>query len=318
MEKKRQLVFLVLFIVFLTSVSAQTEPSVLRNYDVLEQGKNIMFITNVEIAFTQLHFSTDEKFEDVTLIVQKKNSVPNPLPSDGILYQYVLVEKKGINNSDIDDIQIKFRVTKKWVNENNINKSSVSLFRHVNSWDKQESEFYLEDDTFYYYNCTVNGFSYFAVVGYKNQVIEIDEPEQQQVTEPIIEEEEEQKSNSKLIFIIALGIIMVLGILFINFRDKLNFSAKNTEDLINYIKLAKSQGENNSEIKTKLINEGWGEKEIDKYLNRAKLPEKIKEKLKNYVEKSLNKGKDKEDIRKEMIDAGWQNSTIDEVFKNFS
>ncbi len=323
MEKKRQLfLFVSIMLFFLLSFSTYAqniEPSVIRVWSTLEQGKNNMFVTNVEIAFTQLHFTIKEKVEDVTFNVQKKNSVPNSYNLSGILYQYVLVGKSGLENSDIYNIGIMFRVTKKWADENNINKTSVSLFRYNNAWNKQESEFYLEDDTFYYYNSSVNGFSYFAIVGFEKQTIETEEPvekEENQI-EPVIGTEK-QGFNSKLIFIIVLGVITVSGILFINFRNKLIFSAKNTEDLINYIKLAKSQGEENTEIKTKLVNEGWDEKEVDKYLDKIELPEKIKEKLKQYVDKSLSKGKNKEDIIREMLNTGWQKDVIDDLLKNFS
>jgi len=69
---------------------------------VLETGKNSMFITNINIAFTELYFTTSNKFESVTLIVEKKTYLEEAyeFPKD-LIYQYTNVEKLGIKNSEL-------------------------------------------------------------------------------------------------------------------------------------------------------------------------------------------------------------------------
>jgi len=290
---------------------------------VLETGKNSMFITNINIAFTELYFTTSNKFESVTLIVEKKTYLEEAyeFPKD-LIYQYTNVEKLGIKNSDISNTIIKFRVEKSWISNNNINESSISLLRYSNEWKIQKTEPEFEDDTYYYYKSETNGFSYFVILGEKKQFVPVVEEKIEEVAPVIIEDIDEQpeqrKNISKILLIVFLSIITVGGILFINLRNKISFSIKNLGELRNYMLLAKAQGEQYGKIRTDLINEGWDEKDVDKALFETKLPDYLKAKMVDYVKASLNKGKTRQEIVNEFIGVGWQNEIIDGVFSSLS
>lgn len=321
MNKKRYVILFFVFLISFICVSAQDiEPSVVRVWSTLEIGKNSMFITNIDIAFTELYFTTKEKHESITLTVKKKNYLaPQYLGHEGILYQYLNVDKVNLKDSDISDTIIKFRVTKNWINENNINGSSILLLRYSDNWQRQETELYLEDETYYYYTSDTNGFSYFVIVGFEKAYIPVvEEPEEvEEIIEEIIEEPEKEL-NTKMKFIIIIGVITIVGIVFINVKNRLSFSAKNLPDLENYVALAKAQGEPYTKIKTELLNAGWNERDIDSLMKKTKLPKEIKQKMIDYVQKSIKQGKDKEDIRREFMDTGWQQELVDDLFNSIT
>ncbi len=325
MFKRILILFLICIFLSVVFISAQdVEPRIVKVWSVLETGKNSMFITNIDIAFTELFFTTKTKFESVSLIIVRKNTLSEAYTvPEGIIYQYLDVDKIGIKESDISDTIIKFRVKKSWIAETNANESSISLLRYSNAWEKQITEPDIEDDTYYYYKSETDGFSFFAIVGEKKQFVPVEEPEEvEEEPVPVVAEdtdEPEQKNNiSKIIFFIILGIVTIAGVIFINLKNKISFSAKNIDELKDYIARAKSQGETYIGIRTNLINEGWDEKEVDKALTGTKLPDYLKAKMVDYVKAALKKGKTNGDIRNEFINAGWQNEIIDDIFSSLT
>ena len=124
--------------------------------------------------------------------------------------------------------------------------------------------------------------------------------------------------DTKMKFIIIIGVITIVGIVFINVKNRLSFSAKNLPDLENYVALAKAQGEPYTKIKTELLNAGWNERDIDSLMKKTKLPKEIKQKMIDYVQKSIKQGKDKEDIRREFMDTGWQQELVDDLFNSIT
>lgn len=316
--------FLICIVFFGIFVSAQTvEPRIVRVWSTLEVGTNSMFITNIDVAFTEIFFNTKTKFEAVTFTVERKNYLPASYSfPEKTAYQYLKIDKSGIDNSDMSNMIIKFRVEKSWIDKKTINESSISLLKYVNGWKKQKTETDFEDDVYYHYKSEIDGFSYFAIVGEKKQIVPVvEEPEQveEEIIPIVIEEEPEGERNiSKIILISLLSFIVVIAIAYINLKNKISFSKGNIPELKNYIMQAKSQGEQYTKIKTDLINEGWDEKDIDKALSETKIPTTIKTKMIDYVKMALKKGKDKEDIRMEFINAGWQKEIIDDIFSSLT
>ncbi len=309
----------IFFSLFVSAVSA--EPRIVKVWSTLEIGTNSMFITNIDVAFTELFFNTKTKFESLTLTVERKNSLPASYSfPDKTAYQYLKVDKSGIKDSDMSNTIIKFRVKKLWLSDNNINESSISLLRYSSGWKKQKTEMDFDDDVYHYYKSETDSFSYFAIVGEKKQIIPIvEEIIEEEAVPVVIEEEPEQKRNvSKIVILSLLSFIVIIAIAYINLKNKISLPIKNIGELKSYIQQAKSQGEQYTKIKTDLINEGWDEKEVDTYLSKTKIPASLKAKMIDYVKSALKKGKDKENIRNEFVDVGWQKEIIDDIFNSLA
>lgn len=71
----------------------------------------------------------------------------------------------NIDDSNIDNAKVTFKVDKSWFNKNNIDKSTVKLTRYHDGWDVLPTELSDEDDDYVYYVATTPGFSTFAIIG---------------------------------------------------------------------------------------------------------------------------------------------------------
>lgn len=88
--------------------------------------------------------------------------------SSAAIFQYVDIVKANFQNTDVKDAKVKLQVPVKWVSDNKIDPSSVSLTKMVdNKWVKQPTAYLKKDDKFYYYEASVTGFSLFAITGQK-------------------------------------------------------------------------------------------------------------------------------------------------------
>jgi len=333
MYKQQRIRYLILAILlaisyslFVPIVSSQDEP-ILRSTKVwttLEQGTNSFFVSNVDIAVTNIYFNSKNKLESVNMVVERKDYLEQSYPIAGrIPYQYLEFIKTGITDSVISNVIIEFRVEKTWINSNAIDPETITLYRYASAWEAQKTErMTKEDDTYYYYQAHGSALSYFLIAGSKKQVEETTiEDVIEEESEPTIEDKQEEiietkpKSNKWIYFLVFL----ILGIvIFFAFRKSL-FSGKPTKseimELNNYVKKAKAQGTSYLKIKNNLLDEGWNENLIDMSLHEVSLPEEQTSNLKKYVAYSLRKGKLKPEIKKELIAVGWQEEIIDEVFK---
>ena len=77
-------------------------------------------------------------------------------------------ENKDLAESDIEKANIEFKVDINWINNNEINYSSIRLLRYNNdSWQMLNTIQYEQDQEYIYYSAETTGFSTFAVVGSK-------------------------------------------------------------------------------------------------------------------------------------------------------
>ncbi|MFH1787048.1 MAG: PGF-pre-PGF domain-containing protein [archaeon] len=93
--------------------------------------------------------------------------------------QYITVDKKNIEEEDIDAVRVKYKVTKDWIVKNNIDESQVDFYRLEKDWSLADTETGDQDDDFLYFETEVPGLSVFAIganaVELEREVIEIAE-----------------------------------------------------------------------------------------------------------------------------------------------
>lgn len=289
----------------------------------MEVGTNSFFVSNIDVAITTLYFDSKKKLDSVSMIIERKDSMIEKRPLQGKMpYQYLEIIKSGISDSDISSIIIEFRVEKSWINSNSIDGISIKLYRYDSNWIEQNTGILTkEDDTYYYYQTRSSALGNFLIAGEKKAAEEIiiKEPAEEPLAEPEINENEpSQKFDIKYLYLFVIFFFVIIGVLFI-YKDRI-FSKKSNkrglDELNNYIKEAKSQGEYFAKIRGSLIDEGWDENTVDMAMHGVSLPEDQTKNLKKYIGFALKKGKSKEDIRKELKAVGWQEEVVDQVLKS--
>lgn len=110
------------------------------------------------------------------------------MPSAGALFgtdltKYAFIEVKHANleNDEIENTKVRFKLTKSWVNDKSIDINSIKIYRYTNSWDELSTRIYSQDSTSITYEAMSPGLSYFIIAG--KQVI-------QPVTPPPVENNE--------------------------------------------------------------------------------------------------------------------------------
>lgn len=160
-----------------------------------KKGIQTLEINKENIAVTKLNFEINKDLsQSVFLSIEKIDKLNNtPLPKEEV-YQYLKIEKKYIDNSDIDNAEIYFKVPIDWNEKNNIDKEKIKLARYAQKWEYLETEIYKEDNDFIYYKSKTQGFSYFSILVKENEdIAKKEETEIKIVQETNIEEQAPQK-----------------------------------------------------------------------------------------------------------------------------
>jgi hypothetical protein len=100
----------------------------------------------------------------ITEPVQDSPTPPRTQQREVKVYQYLEINKTNIENNEIEDATITFRVEKAWVINNEINTSTVVLSRFDNeSWEDLPTTMAGEEEEDYVYEAVTPGFSVFVV-----------------------------------------------------------------------------------------------------------------------------------------------------------
>ncbi|MBN1762712.1 MAG: PGF-pre-PGF domain-containing protein [Methanomicrobia archaeon] len=117
-------------------------------------------VTNVEIE-------TINTISDVKILIQELESKPGEIvDAPGIAYSYLNIETENLNEEDIANVNIAFKVRKSWIEENNVDETSIKLNRFFEGeWTSPATEKILEDEVYLYYKTESAGLSNFAITG---------------------------------------------------------------------------------------------------------------------------------------------------------
>ena len=149
---------------------------ILQNF--IASGKDVNFnFTNNATCVESITFRSTKTVGKTTTIVEElknKSSLVSELP-EGIVYKSfnIWVGNSGYGTSkNIESPTVNFKVNTSWVDENNINKSSIIL-----DWYDDEKKEWVElpvsltgeDDQFLHFTADVPGYSSFAITGVKDE-----------------------------------------------------------------------------------------------------------------------------------------------------
>lgn len=163
-------------------------------YDQLAAGKDyIMKIASPEIAIYELEFSVkDDVRRTVTISVGKLLERPQG-NLDGEVYEYDVINHQQVSNEEFSDIKARFKVLKEWFEDNDINMSTLALYRYDGGWNVLPTERIDQDEDYYYFESDLPGMSEFAISAKENVYPEETEEEGEVVEELGLSEEEVQE-----------------------------------------------------------------------------------------------------------------------------
>nr|WP_321498079.1 NosD domain-containing protein [uncultured Methanolobus sp.] len=178
------------------------------NYDFSDSGTPVLGVS--------FDAKTDEGL--VVAKVQVLSSNPEGVPSpSGKSYQMMSIDvgSEGTISSSsgsADNIQIRFKVSKQWIEENNIDVSTIRMTRYNNGqWGDLPTYQEREEDGYIYFYAETPGFSVFNVVG--DEMAETTSVETVESTAPITEEVEEpveeDETSSTPGFTAIAGVVFV-------------------------------------------------------------------------------------------------------------
>ena len=192
-------------------------------WNTMPIGENVMPINKEKISINEIKINVKNTLKQAEVkVASLGNKKPAIIEKDvkGVSYQFLEITKKNIEDKDIENVVIKFKVERKWINENNIDEKTVALNRYATGWNKLETKLINAIGDYTTYESVTSGFSYFAITG-ENKTIgkvkeEKDEAELIEEEIPIEEKEEfpegvkgEKKINVLILIVIIFSVLLV-------------------------------------------------------------------------------------------------------------
>jgi PGF-pre-PGF domain-containing protein len=139
------------------------DPTVTYDLGAIPPGTKVVGVDKLGVPILNLIIMTNKLATDVSLKITTVTK-PQETYSEKV-YKYVTIEHAELTDDVITDVKIKFTVDKTWLNENNINKNDVVLFRYVDGWVALNTTLTrdLDEDDVIYYLADSPGLSLFAI-----------------------------------------------------------------------------------------------------------------------------------------------------------
>lgn len=138
----------------------------------------IMKLNKKEIGIHEIQINVINQANNVRITVTKLDDMPASVTHEvtRIIYQYLQIDTTNLDNDNIDNATIRFKVEKTWINQNQINKSTIALNRYTNAWNKLVTTITDEDNDYVHYEAETPGFSVYAITGGKISLTEEGQP----------------------------------------------------------------------------------------------------------------------------------------------
>jgi PGF-pre-PGF domain-containing protein len=119
--------------------------------------------TNTDI--TNIYINVNTRATKVNISAQRRYTAPNMSFVPGIVYKFIDISAENLPDESLEEVVIKFKVNKTWLNDNYVDSSYIALYRYENeTWSELNTVMTGEDDGYKYYESSTPGFSYFAII----------------------------------------------------------------------------------------------------------------------------------------------------------
>jgi len=156
-----------------TVVTTTTIPIEESSTQSISGGETGTFTYIKDVGITDLVIDVENSVSDAKITIKTidvdEDTCEGTLASisaPGISYRELCLEKENIENEDISTITIKFKVSKTWISENNIDPDTIALYRYADgTWTKLTTTKTSEDSSYIYFEAESPGLSAFVISG---------------------------------------------------------------------------------------------------------------------------------------------------------
>ncbi len=124
-----------------------------------------MKVDKGEISIYEIELRLKEKTENPFMRIVFLQENPAGIPASLKVYQYMGIDHENIDDNNVGTTFIRFGVDKKWMEENDIEKSGITLQRYESSWKELPTRAIREDADSVFYEAQTPGFSRFMITG---------------------------------------------------------------------------------------------------------------------------------------------------------
>lgn len=156
-------------------------------------------IINVEkenFSLQEISINTNEDVEDVEIKLEEmKNQDAVELPENKV-YKYFTISKIGLENEQIENINLTFRVENSWLDNNNIQR--LFLKHYTDAWNEETTTKLDSDGDYTYYSAKISNLSMFSIIGEKEDDDDDDEETQikeNETQDPDVRDPDESNEN---------------------------------------------------------------------------------------------------------------------------
>jgi hypothetical protein len=204
---------------------------------------------DLDIEFLGLRFVNEQQGGFINFRkIDSLENISQPVVYD--VYSYFSIEH-DIENVNIDDGNIMFRVEKQWLKNKNLDNDNIILLRYEDSWRELPTYYQDSDAAYNYYRSDINALSIFAISAKQSKEIK----------------EIWLKIKSYVyVSLIVMMVALILIILLIKLTPKLKKEKELITKAKDFVKEAKEKGMGAEKIKEMFRKKGWKEKKINKII----------------------------------------------------
>lgn len=142
--------------------------TVTSSFSTSQSRSVVVDVTNSSTDVTQLQITSNKTTENASVTVTSTQSAPQ-VDQTSKIYQSFDISLGGIDDTEIINVTINFKINKTWIDTNNRDPLNVTLYRNIGTnvspeWTALATNLTRDDSQYYYYFTNSPGFSGYAVV----------------------------------------------------------------------------------------------------------------------------------------------------------
>ena len=162
---------------------------------------------NLDAGVKEIQIEVNSEAQNVKVTVSKYDGKPAAVSVEktGKIYRYLEIKTENLADK-LKKATVKVQVEKSWITDNGLTKEDVAVFKfneNSDEWNELSTIYSSEDDTSYYYEISLDSFSYFAI---SEKAVVAEET----LREVIPEKERERKVPAWMGAVIILVVLAIL------------------------------------------------------------------------------------------------------------
>lgn len=145
--------------------SSSSAPKIYSVSSITPDKPAVLFVSESHVYISEVSINVLEELSNVKFKFSEVSALPsNIVKPNAKIFQYLSIYHENINDSQIKNATIKFKVYKSWLSSQHVSESDIILKRFVdNKWVDLPTVNIGSDGVFVYYEAVTPGFSYFAI-----------------------------------------------------------------------------------------------------------------------------------------------------------